>query len=92
MRRRSASVHGGEVAALEADGAADDRAVAAEIAHHPEGDGGLAAAAFADEAEGLAGHDPGGEIHHRGDLAGAGEEADREVVDLENRLGHGALR
>ena len=45
-----------------------DPAVAAEVAHDGQRHGGLAAAELADEAEGLAGGDGGGEVHHRGDL------------------------
>ena len=80
--------HGDELAALEADRAADDAAGLAEVAHDPERHRRLAAARLADEPERLAGLDGGGEVHHRRDLAGAGEEGDREVVDDEEGVRH----
>ena len=67
--------HQVEVAALELDRAADDAAVLAEVLHHAERHGGLAAAGLADQAHRLARHHGAGEIHHRRDLAQAGEEA-----------------
>ena len=78
----------GHVAAVEADRAAGDFAGAGQIAHHRERDRRFAAAEFADEPHRLAGHDLAGEIHHRRNFAGAGEERDAEAVDFEDRFGH----
>ncbi len=80
--------HRRQVPPLEADRPADDPPRLAEIAHHPQRHRRLAAAALADQPQRLARLDAGRKVHHRRDLAGAGEEADREVVDLEDRLGH----
>ena len=75
------------VAALELDLAADDPADLGQVAHDGERHGRLAAAGFADDAHRLARHDRAGKIHDRRDLALAGEEGDRQVLDLEDRLG-----
>ncbi len=77
--------HGRQVAALELDRSPDDAAVLAKIAHDRQRHGGLAAAGFAHQSHRLAGLDHAGEIHHRGDFPKPGEEADRKVLDLEDR-------
>ncbi len=85
MSRSSSSDIVVQVAALELDRAADDAAVLAQVAHDAERDRGLAAAALADEAHRLAGLDDAGKVHDGGDFPQPGEEADREVLDLEDR-------
>ena len=66
--------------------AADDLPDVGEVAHDAERHGRLAAAGFADDAHRLARHDRAGEVHDGGYLAAAGEEGDRQVLDLEDRL------
>ncbi len=77
-------VHGGQVAALEPDRPAGDPSVLAEVAHDGQRHGGFAAARLAHQTHRLARHHGAGEVHHRRNLAQAREEADREVLDLED--------
>ena len=72
--------------AVEGDGAGDVRRGRKE-AEEGEGGGGLAGAGFADEAEGFAG------IDFEGDAVdgGMGVEGDGEVVDFQERVGHGEM-
>src|SRR3546814_5512242 len=65
--------------------AADDGAVVAEIAHDRHGDGRLAAARLADQADALALVQGHVEVDHRRDLAGAREVGETEVPALQDR-------
>src|SRR3546814_19067180 len=69
------------IAALVEDLAADDGAVVAEIAHDRHGDGQLAAARLADQADALALVQGHVEVDHRRDLAGAREVGETEVPE-----------
>ena len=80
--------HGGQLAALELDGAGGDFSPVGEIPHDAEGDRGLAAAGLADQAHGLARHDLARKIHHGRDLTGADKEGDLKVFDLEDWFCH----
>ena len=77
-------VEAGHVAALEQDAPGDEAAGAAEIAHDGEGDGGLAGAGFADEAERLALVDGEAEAGDDVGFAGAQEEGDAGGVQFED--------
>jgi hypothetical protein len=70
-----------------------------EVTHDAERHGRLAAAGFADDAHRFARHDRAGKVHDGRYLALAGEEGDRQILDLDDRLGgisnclaHGSLQ
>jgi len=90
-RAKTRFVQGRQIAALEADAAADDPAGAPEIAHDRQRHGRLAAAGLADEAERLAGVQPKAEPGNHRHLAGARRVGDAEILDVEQRaVSHGA--
>ncbi len=78
----------GHVPPLEPDRAAGDPPDARQVAHHRQRDRGFAATGFAHEAHRLSGHHLAGEVHHRRDFAGPGEERDAQSVDFEDGFSH----
>ena len=90
--RSSSGAHRDDVAALEADLAADDAARLLQQAHQRQRGDALAGARLADDAERLAGGDREADAVDRAHDAGVGEELRAQIAHFEDRRAGGAAR